>query len=148
MLASVAAGALVLVLAATWYSRRAHESADPPARPRPAVARSAPTPGAPATAVPAPVTGRLRLLALPYARILSVVDAAGKPVPLPPDATTPLLLRDLTPGVYRVVLGSPGGSRRVERRVEVAAGTAELLSEPFETPSSLAQILRTGGSKP
>ena len=61
---------------------------------------------------------------------------------------TPLLLRDLPPGSYRVVLAGPDGRRRVERRVEVAAGTAELLSEPFETPSSLAQLLRTGGSKP
>lgn len=148
MLASVAAGALVLVLAATWYSRRAHESAAPPARRKPAVVASAPAPGAPAAAAAAPLTGRLRLLALPYARILSVVDAAGRPVPLPKDATTPLLLRDLAPGTYRVVFGSPGGSRRVERRIDVAAGTAELLSEPFETPSSLAQMLRTGGSKP
>ncbi len=148
MLASVAAGALVLVLAATWYSRRAHEGANPPARKRPAVVASAPTPRTPAAAAPAPLTGRLRILALPYARVLSVEDAAGRAVPLPPDATTPLLLRDLAPGTYRVRLASPGGSRRVERRVDVAAGTAELLSEPFETPSSLAQMLRTGGSKP
>jgi hypothetical protein len=149
MLASVVAGALVLVLAATWYSRRARETGDRPVRPRPTVVVSAPMPGTPAaTAAPAPLTGRLRILALPYARILSVVDAAGRPMRLPRDATTPLLLRDLAPGAYRVVLGSPGGSRRVERRVDVAAGTAELLSEPFETPSSLAQMLRTGGSNP
>ena len=76
------------------------------------------------------------------------MDAAGKAVALPKDATTPLLLRDLAPGTYRVALAGPDGTRRVERRVDVAAGTAELLSEPFETPSSLAQMLGTGGSKP
>ena len=69
-------------------------------------------------------------------------------MPLPKDATTPLLLRDLAPGPYRVVLGAPGGARRVERRVEISPGAAELLSEPFETPSSLAELLRSGGSKP
>ena len=148
MLASVVAGALVLVLAATWYARRAHETGDPPApRPTAAAARPAPSapPGAPAAAT---LTGRLRILALPYARVLSVVDASGRSVALPKDATTPLLLRELPPGTYRVVLARPDGANRVERRVDVAAGSVELLSEPFETPSSLAQLLRTGGSKP
>ncbi len=146
VLASVAAAALVLVLAATWYSRRAHEP-DKPARSvtAAAAARTAPA-GLPAAA--APLTGRLRILALPYARVLSVVDETGKAVALPKEATTPLLLRDLAPGTYRVALAGPDGTRRVERRVEVSAGAAELLSEPFEAPSSLAQLLRTGGSKP
>jgi serine/threonine protein kinase len=145
MLASVAAAALVLVAAATWYARRPHDSADPPAaRPRPVAPAS--TPAGPPAAVA--VTGRLRILALPYARVLAVVDAAGKAVVLPKEATTPLLLRDLAPGTYRVALVGPDGTRRVERRVDVAAGTAELLSEPFETPSSLAQMLAAGGSKP
>ncbi len=146
MLASVAAAALVLVLVATWWSRLPHEP-DPPVVRRPAAPRGA-APAAAATPAPLPKTGSLRILALPYARIRTVVDASGSPVPLARDATTPLLLRNLTPGSYRVVLEGPDGHRRVERRVEVAAGTAELLSEPFETPSSLAQMLRTGGSKP
>jgi hypothetical protein len=148
LLASVTAGALVLVLAAAWYSRRTREAADPmPVRTRVAAVRptAVPPAGTPATV---PRTGRLRILALPYARILSVVDGAGRPVALPKDATTPALLRDLPPGTYRVVLAKPDGTHRVERRVEVAAGSAELLSEPFETPSSLAQLLRTGGSRP
>jgi hypothetical protein len=145
MLASVAAAALVLVAAATWYARRPHESVDPAAaRPRPAAPAS--TPAGPPAAVAA--TGRLKILALPYARVLAVVDAAGTAVALPKEATTPLLLRDLAPGTYRVALAGPDGTRRVERRVDVAAGTAELLSEPFETPSSLAQMLAAGGSKP
>jgi len=148
MLASVAAAAVVLVAAATWYARRPHEPADPPApRPRPATPASTPAvPGG--TPAPAALLGRLKILALPYARVLAVVDAAGKAVALPKDATTPLLLRDLAPGTYRVALAGPDGTRRVERRVDVAAGTAELLSEPFETPSSLAQMLAAGGSKP
>jgi hypothetical protein len=76
------------------------------------------------------------------------VDAGGKAVRVPRGATTPLLLRDLEPGTYRVVLTGPDGARQVERRVEIAAGGSELLSEPFETPSSLARMLRTGGSNP
>lgn len=146
MLASVAAAAVVLVAAATWYARRGHEPADPPApRPRPAPSAPAAPGGTPA---PAALLGRLKILALPYARVLSVVDAAGKAVALPKDATTPLLLRDLAPGTYRVALAGPDGTRRVERRVDVVAGASELLSEPFETPSSLAQLFGTGGSKP
>jgi eukaryotic-like serine/threonine-protein kinase len=147
MLASVVAGALVLVLAATWYSRRPREP-EPPARPRPSVIASAPATRIPVAPAASPLTGRLRILALPYARVLSVTSAAGASLPLPRDATTPLLLRDLAPGTYRVILARPDGGRRVERRVSVAAGAAELLSEPFETPSALAQMLRTGGSKP
>jgi len=149
-LASVAIAALVLVLAATWYSRRPRE--DGPARVPPA--RFAARPTAAPAAAPAPtvaeaaLTGRLRILALPYAHVRSVVDRSGKSVPLPQDATTPLLLRDLAPGVYRVVLSGPDEGRTVERRVQVYAGASELLSEPFATPSSLAQMLRTGGSKP
>jgi hypothetical protein len=150
-LTSVAVAALVLVLAATWYSRRAREDG-PPARPKPSAAAApstaASTAAAAATPAVAALTGRLRILALPYARVRSVVDAAGKAVPLPKDATTPFLLQGLAPGVYRVVLAGPDGGRSVERRAEVSAGGSALLSEPFETPSSLAQMLRTGGSKP
>jgi predicted Ser/Thr protein kinase len=143
-LASVAAVALVLVLAATWYSGRLRENAPRPKPP--AVERNTAAPAGPATMLPAAAqTGRLRILALPFARIRSVVDPAGNAVPLPREATTPLLLRDLAPGVYRVVLTGPDGGRSVERRIEIAAGASELLSEPFEAPSSLAQILRAGG---
>ena len=123
------------------------QATDPPP-PRPKLAATRPAPPPPPAASAAANTGRLRILALPYARVLSVVSASGKAVALPKDATTPVLLRDLAPGTYRVVLARPDGTRRVERRVEVAAGAVELLSEPFDTPSSLAQLLRTGGSKP
>jgi hypothetical protein len=94
------------------------------------------------------MTGRLRVLALPFGRILSLEDPHGRPVPLPKGVTTPFLLAGLEPGTYRVVLGAPAGDRRVERRVEVGAGTSALVSEPFETPSSLAQVLRSGSAKP
>jgi serine/threonine protein kinase len=149
-LASVSAVALILVLAATWYSYSGRlREIGPPDSPRRRAVAARPT-AAPAAATPAaPVpAGRLRILALPFARVRSIVDEAGRSVPLPKDATTPLLLRDLAPGVYRVVLTGPDGGRSVERRVEVTAGASELLSEPFETPSSLAQMLRTEGSRP
>ncbi len=146
-LATVAVAALVLVLAATWYSGRAREDV-PPTRPKPRVAPAPTAAAGAATPAAAARTGRLRILALPYARVRSIVDAAGNAVPLPKDATTPLLLRDLAPGVYRVVLTRLDGGRSVERRVEVSAGASQLLSEPFETPSSLAQMLGSGGSKP
>jgi serine/threonine protein kinase len=146
LLASVAVGALLLVLAATWYTQKPRRAAAPPAPTTRALPRPAPAvrPAEPAAAH----AGGLRILALPYARIVSVTDAEGRVIPLPRDATTPLLLEGLAPGAYRVVLARPDGSRRVERRVNVSAGAAELLSEPFETPSSLAQLLRTGGPTP
>ncbi len=61
---------------------------------------------------------------------------------LPANATTPLLMTDLAPGPYRVVLAGPGpGGRTVERVVSVAGGATVLLSEPFETPGALADLL-------
>ncbi len=149
-LATVAAAALVLVLAATWWSGRRPRDAAPAGvrRASGGSPRAAAAPATPSSAAPALLPGRLRILALPWARVLLVEDGAARPVALPKDATTPLLLSGLAPGSYRIVLGSPDGARRVERNVSVGSGLSELLSEPFDTPSALAQVLRPGGGKP
>ena len=64
------------------------------------------------------------------------------------NATTPLLVTDLAPGPYRVVLAGPGpGGRTVERVVSVASGATVLLSEPFETPGALADLLTRGDAR-
>ena len=69
-------------------------------------------------------------------------------MPLPANATTPLLVTDLAPGSYRVVLAGPGPEgRTVERAVSVASGATVLLSEPFATPGSLADSLTTGDAR-
>jgi len=98
--------------------------------------------------VPTPVVllaGRLQILGLPYARVVSLVDAgSGNSVPLPANATTPLLVTNLAPGRYRVVLLGPGPEgRTVERAVSVGSGATVLLSEPFATPGALADSLTT-----
>jgi hypothetical protein len=89
------------------------------------------------------LAGRLQILGLPFARVVSLVDSdSGHSVPLPSNATTPLLVADLAPGRYRVVLAGPGPEgRTVERAVSVAGGATVLLVEPFTTPGALADAL-------
>jgi hypothetical protein len=151
LLAWFAAAGVVLVLSASWWAAGIRPSAVPIER-RAAPAPTAAAPLAEAALVnpAAPrLAGRLQLLGLPFARVLSLVDArTGNPVPLPANATTPLLVTDLAPGPYRVVLAEPGpGGRTVERSVSVASGATALLSEPFATPGALAEALASGDAR-
>ncbi|MFI5119362.1 MAG: serine/threonine protein kinase [Thermoanaerobaculia bacterium] len=152
----LAAAGIVLVLAASWWAARVRPSARPVTRltptgvPTAAVAsRTASTASPVAPAAAAPAAGRLQVVALPFARVVSIVDQrTGNSVVLPANATTPLLVTDLAPGPYRVVLVGPGSDRRtVERVVSVAGGATVLLSEPFETPGALAELLTTGDAR-
>jgi len=147
-----AAAGIVLVLAASWWAARVRSSGrsvgrlTPAAVPTTALASRTTPPATPAAAALA--AGRLQLVALPFARVVSIVDQrTGNSVALPANATTPLLVTDLAPGPYRVVLARAGpGGRAVERVVSVASGATVLLSEPFETPGALAELL-TGDAR-
>ena len=126
------------------------ERLTPAAVPTTALAsRTASTAPPEAPAAAALAAGRLQLVALPFARVVSIVDQrTGNSVMLPANATTPLLVTDLAPGPYRVVLAGPGpGGRTVERVVSVAGGATVLLSEPFETPGALADLLTRGDAR-
>src|ERR1019366_723365 len=152
LLAWLAAAGVVLVLSASWWAGRIRPSARPVERRAavPVPTAAAPQTAAPAIpAAPAPVAGGLQLLGLPFARVVSLVDArSGNSVPLPVNATTPLLVTDLAPGTYRVVLAGPGpGGRTVERSVSVSSDATVLLSEPFATPGALAGLLTTGDAR-
>ena len=148
-----AAAGIVLVLAASWWAGRVRSSGrsvgrlTPAAVPTTALASRTAPPATPAAAALA--AGRLQLVALPFARVVSIVDQrTGNSVVLPANATTPLLVTDLAPGPYRIVLTGPGpGGRTVERLVSVASGATVLLSEPFETPGALADLLTTGDAR-
>ena len=148
-----AAAGIVLVLAASWWAARVRSSGrsvgrlTPAAVPTTALASRTAPPATPAAAALA--AGRLQLVALPFARVVSIVDQrTGNSVVLPANATTPLLVTDLAPGPYRIVLTGPGpGGRTVERLVSVASGATVLLSEPFETPGALADLLTTGDAR-
>jgi len=147
-----AAAGIVLVLAASWWAARVRSSGrsvgrlTPASVPTTALASRTAPPATPAAAALA--AGRLQLVALPFARVVSIVDQrTGNSVVLPANATTPLLVTDLAPGPYRVVLARAGpGGRAVERVVSVASGATVLLSEPFETPGALAELL-TGDAR-
>ena len=147
-----AAAGIVLVLAASWWAARVRSSGrsvgrlTPASVPTTALASRTAPPATPAAAALA--AGRLQLVALPFARVVSIVDQrTGNSVALPANATTPLLVTDLAPGPYRVVLARAGpGGRAVERVVSVASGATVLLSEPFETPGALAELL-TGDAR-
>jgi serine/threonine-protein kinase len=148
-----AAAGIVLVLAASWWAARVRSSARSVERLTPAaVPTTAPASRTASTAPPAAAAlaaGRLQLVALPFARVVSIVDQrTGNSVVLRANATTPLLVTDLAPGPYRVVLAGPGpGGRTVERVVSVASGATVLLSEPFETPGALADLLTRGDAR-
>lgn len=157
LLAWLAAAGVVLVLSASWWASRIRPSAhrierraSAPVPTAPAPIAAVPQAAAPAIpTAPPPVAGRLQILGLPFARVVSLVDArSGNTVPLPANATTPLLVTNLAPGSYRVVLAGPGpGGRSVERAVSVASGATVLISEPFATPGSLAESLTTGDAR-
>jgi serine/threonine-protein kinase len=151
-----AAAGIVLVLAASWWAARVRSSGrsverlTPAAFPTTAPASRTVSISPPATSGAAALAaGRLQLVALPFARVVSIVDArTGNSIVLPANATTPLLVTDLAPGPYRVVLAGPGpGGRTVERVVSVAGGATVLLSEPFETPGALADLLTKGDTR-
>ena len=153
LLAWLAAAGVLLVVSASWWAAHIRPSARPVLRRAteperiPAVAAAASVASGPTPVVL--LAGRLQILGLPFARVVSVVDAgSGNSVPLPANATTPLLVTDLAPGSYRVVLASPGPEgRTVERAVSVASGATVLLSEPFATPGALADSLTTGDAR-
>lgn len=76
------------------------------------------------SSVPLSNQGRLLLDAAPWARILSVEDSAGNPVPIGEDSVTPDLL-SLPPGSYAIGLEHPDLSQPRIVRVEIPArGTA------------------------
>ena len=147
LLAWLAAAGILLVLSVSWWAARVQPSARPADRravePVRTVGIAAPESVALSPTPAVLVAGRLQVLGLPFARVVSLVNAgSGNPVPLPANATTPLLVTDLAPGRYRVVLAGPGPEgRTVERDVSVAGGATVLLSEPFATPGALADAL-------
>jgi serine/threonine-protein kinase len=150
LLAWLAAAGVVLVLSVSWAARIRPSARPVERRALATVPTAAPQAAAPAIPMaPAPIAGRLQLLGLPFARVVSLVDArSGNSVPLPANAMTPLLVTNLAPGPYRVVLAGPGpGGRTIERAVSVAGGATVLLSEPFATPGSLAESLATGDAR-
>jgi hypothetical protein len=109
---------------------------------RPSVAASSRHAPAPPGRVTAP--GSVRLLATPFARVVSVTNTlTGKPATLPPGTTTPALLDGLAPGVYRVVLSCPAlEGKTAERDVAVRSGETALVVEPFLSGAELAERLR------
>lgn len=101
-----------------------------------------PTPAAAVATATAP--GRLRLLATPWARVVSITDLSGEwKVPLPSTAATPFLTEPLPPGTYRVVLSCPQLSEmRAGQTVTVTPGETVPVVVSYLPPSELAKRLR------
>lgn len=74
--------------------------------------------------------GQVAISAAPWARIDEIVDATGKRVSLPADASTPFLMT-LPEGRYRVTLSSAQGSARRQEGVNVERGKLATLSLKF-----------------
>jgi hypothetical protein len=71
--------------------------------------------------------GQVAISAAPWARIDEIVDASGKRVALPADASTPLLMT-LPEGRYRVTLSSTQGSARRQEGITIERGKLATLS--------------------
>lgn len=108
----------------------------------PALHNASATP--PAVVEKTAATGGIRILATPYARVVSVSNVStGKGVPLSDGATTPYVLTGLAPGTYRVLLSCPGlDERTLEEVVQVSPGASALLARSFLPPSALVETLR------
>lgn len=110
---------------------------------RPPAASPPPTEPESAAAATSAAPGALQILATPWARILSVTAIpSGKPVVVEADATTPYLLTGLSAGTYRVVLACAANGQLATQEVAVKPGRSALLSQPFSSPSALAETLR------
>ena len=143
--AAVAAGLAAALGLSVWILREALRPAAPPvsaAGPAPAAVPSTPA-GTAAAPAPAPRTGRLRLLATPWSRVVSITETSDdRPLSLPEGTVTPYLTAPVEPGTYRVVLACPlAGGRRLERLVTVAPGETVLVAATFLQPAALAQLL-------
>lgn len=78
--------------------------------------------------------GLLTIQALPWARVVSVIEeGTGRRMPVPPDLTTPAMLR-LPAGRWIVELEPPGEGKHRSPVVEVQAGSVQHHVEAFETP--------------
>jgi hypothetical protein len=99
--------------------------------------------------VPAPPDSRLVLEALPWATVAAIESADGKAVPLPAQASTPLVV-DLPAGSYRVRFVGPAPDL-VERvmTVEARAGAPQVVTAAafdVPTPESYFERYLGGGT--
>lgn len=78
----------------------------------------------------AAIAGRLVLNAYPWGTVESVVDAQGKAVALPADASTPVILT-VPQGVYYVTFRHPQGGRRPREAAQVKAKETVVASTSF-----------------
>lgn len=92
---------------------------------------------------PAPATAEIRISAVPWAVVVSVVDVgSGAAVPLPAPSQTPLVV-PVPPGRYRVTLAeAPPGAGRLEREVTARAGEPALVATAFRPVEELVETLR------
>ena len=87
--------------------------------------------------------GQVAISSAPWANIVSLVDSAGKRVPLPADAATPLLLT-LPEGQYRITLTAGQGDGKRQEGFEMKRGQLTKISVSFDGYDADA-FLREGG---
>ena len=140
--AAVAAGVLLLVVAALFLTRREEAPAPPEAKaPSPAPAVSVPPVLQSAGIAAAP--GTLVLDAVPWGEVVEVVDDHGKQQALGPQKYTPLVL-SLPPGRYTVTLRNPGFPKPVSLTADILAGVQARSVGEFGTVSEEEFFRRMG----
>ncbi len=112
---SVAAGALLVVIALVLFLGRHRESPASAVEATPGPATPAPVPAS------APAAGTLVLDAVPWGEVVQVVDGRGQPRLLGAQRFTPLVL-SLPPGRYTITLRNPSSPKPVSLSAEVLTG--------------------------
>ena len=87
--------------------------------------------------------GELVLNAYPWGKVESVLDANRQPVPLPADATTPLVLK-LPAGSYQVTFSHPQARKSVQVIAKVEAQKRATANAPFTAISAQEYFSRAG----
>jgi serine/threonine-protein kinase PpkA len=87
--------------------------------------------------------GHLQVDAIPWARVVALTDASGKPVALSGETTTPVML-DLPEGQYTITLEPGSGGASVAVRAKVSRGQTNTVKQAFSTMSA-EQYLREVG---
>lgn len=129
LLALAAAGLVGLV----WYMRN---------QPSPVASPTTPARPAPAPA-PSVATGRIVIIAAPWAEVRTLTDDRGSRILLPPGSTTPASLA-VPPGRYTATLGRPGDTATATCQTVVASGQAALCRAELAKPKALDYFKEAG----
>ncbi len=124
LLGAVVTLLIVLAAGALWWIARSPETGAAPG-------------GAPAVTAGAGTEASVVVEAVPWGRLVAIEDADGRPVPLPPETTTPMRLH-LPAGKYELTLVHPDSDE---------PATCSIFVEPGAVGRCRVELLRIGAAE-